>query len=151
TTGSADFPTTTGAFQTALVGVDDAFVTKLNLTGTALVYSTFVGGNGIDEGAGIALDAAGDAYITGATQSANFPTTAGAFQPAFDGIEDAFISKLNAGGTALLYSTYLGGSSGEEGVGITADTAGNSYVVGFTSSANFPTTAGALQTALGGT
>jgi hypothetical protein len=79
-TGSIDFPTTVGALQTRLRGGDNAFVSKLNAAGSALLYSTYLGGSGVDEGSGIALDPAGSAYITGFTGSANFPTTAGAFQ-----------------------------------------------------------------------
>ena len=149
-TGSANFPTTTGAFQAALGGVRNAFVTKLNATGMTLAYSTYLGGSGNDFGFGIAVDAAGNAYVTGSTNSANFPTTPGAFQTALGGGGDAFVTKLNATGTGLVYSTYLGGSSGDTGSGIAVDVAGNAYVTGYTFSANFPTTPGAFQTAFSG-
>src|SRR5439155_19485321 len=112
---SPDFPTTAGAFQTTLVSdpsaSGDAFVTKLNPSGSALVYSTFLGGSAFDEGLGIAVDAAGNACVTGDTDSSNFPTTAGAFQTTLDGFLGAFVTKLNPTGSALVYSTYLGGSS----------------------------------------
>ena len=85
-------------------------MTKLNAAGTALVYSTYLGGSGDDFGTGIAVDAAGNAYVTGLHPSGNFPTTPGAFQTTFGGGPDAFVTKLNTAGTALVYSTYLGGS-----------------------------------------
>ena len=155
-TASTNFPTTSGAFQTALGGVDveNAFVTKLNTTGTALAYSTYLGGSIFDLGLSIAVDVAGNAYVTGWTDSANFPTTLGAFQTACascgGGLQNAFVSKLNATGTALVYSTYLGGSVQDLGLSIAVDSAGNAYVTGYTGSTNFPTTPGAFQTASGG-
>src|SRR6266513_1028843 len=152
-TGSTDFPTTIGAFQTTKGGgFRDAFVTKLNPTGSALVYSTYLGGSGDDYGEGIKLDAAGDAYLTGGTGLTGFPTTAGAFQrtfgaPVCDGCtSNAFVTKLDPTGSALVYSTYLGGSGRDGGWGIAVDTLGNAYVTGGTSSTDFPTTAGALKT-----
>ena len=153
-TSSANFPTTAGAFQVANAGVTgstDVIVTKLNPTGTALAYSTYLGGSFFDSGVGIAVDGAGSAYVTGLTGSANFPTTAGAFQGAFAGSTDVFVTKLNPTGTALAYSTYLGGSSSDFDGGIAVDGAGSAYVTGQTSSANFPTTAGAFQGANAGT
>jgi hypothetical protein len=152
-TFSTNFPTTAGAFQTASGGSVDAFVTKLNPTGSApLVYSTYLGGSGLDEGLGIAVDALGNAYVTGDTTSTNFPTTVGAFQTTYGGgFRDAFVTKLNPTGSApLVYSTYLGGSGGDIGWGVAVDAAGNAYVTGNTTSTNFPTTAGAFQTASGG-
>jgi hypothetical protein len=152
-TNSANFPTTSGAFQRTYGGGNtDAFVAKLNPTGTALVYSTYLGGSDNDSGEGIAVDAAGDAYVTSATASANFPTTAGALQTSFggNGFYDAFVAKLNPTGTALVYSTYLGGSNNDYGAGIAVDAAGDAYLTGYTASTNFPTTAGALQTPYGG-
>ena len=143
------FPTTPGAFQTTYGGgYRDAFVSKLNASGSALVYSTYLGGLGEDEASGIAVDAAGDAYITGQTLGAGFPVTPGAFQTTPSGVEDAFVSKLNASGSALVYSTYLG-PTGYEGGGIAADASGNAYVTGSTGYSNFPTTPGAFQTTLG--
>jgi len=145
-TGSANFPTTSGALSGNLAGTEDAFVTKLNASGTAIVYSTYLGGSGYDNAYGIAVDASGDAYVTGLTQSANFPTTGGAFQSQFLGSQDAFVTKLNATGTALVYSTLLGGSTGGDyGTGIAVDVSGDAYVAGVTGSANFPTTANAFQ------
>ena len=149
TTDSADFPTTTGAFQTTSGGGYDAFVTKLNPTGTALVYSTYLGGTSVDFGEHIAVDRAGNAYVTGYTTSTNFPTTVGAFQTTSGGGYDAFVTKLNPTGT-VVYSTYLGGSGDEIGWGIAVDTAGYAYVTGQTDSTDFPTTTGAFQTTSGG-
>jgi acetyltransferase-like isoleucine patch superfamily enzyme len=156
-TQSTNFPTTSGAFQTAFGGDYDAFVTKLNPTGSALIYSTYLGGSG-DEfygGTGITVDALGNAYVSGNTNSTNFPTTTGAFQTAFGGGSvglgdyDAFVTKLNPTGSALIYSTYLGGSDQEAGFGIALDTLGNAYVTGQAGS-SFPTTSGAFQTIYGG-
>ena len=109
-------PDTPGAFQTT-VGNGDAFVTELNPTGTALVYSTYLGGTDGNNGNGIAVDTAGNAYVTGTTESTDFPTTPGAFQTTYGGDGDAFVTKLNPTGTALVYSTYLGGSSYDVGSG----------------------------------
>jgi hypothetical protein len=147
---SSNFPTTAGAFQGALGGYDDAFVSKLNPAGSALIYSTYLGGGRYDDGRGIAVDASGSAYVTGFSYSTNFPTTAGALQAKPGGGYDAFVSKLNAGGSALLYSTYLGGGLDDFGYGIAVDASDNAYVTGLTYSSNFPTTTGALQTTLGG-
>jgi hypothetical protein len=145
-TASSDFPTTPGAFQTSH-GVDYiAFVAKLNAAGSALVYSTYLGGSGGDYAAGIAVDAAGNAYVTGPTDSGNFPTTPGAFQPYAGG----FITELNAAGSALVYSTYLGASDTNYVNGIAVDASGNAYVTGLTTSPTFPTTPGAFQTSMGG-
>jgi hypothetical protein len=142
------FPTTPGAWQTTFGGATDAFVTKLSATGAALVYSTYLGGPGGDLGARIALDRDGNAYVAGGT-AGGFPTTPGAYQAAFGGIGDAFVTKLNATGTALVYSTYLGGAYLDEGAGIAVDGSGNVYVAGRTGG-SFPTTPGAYQTVFGG-
>jgi len=143
-TTSPNFPTV-NALQPASGGYD-AFVTKLNANGSALLYSTYLGGSDSDQGKGIAVDQAGDAYVTGSTSSTNFPT-ANALQPARGSYgSDAFVTKLNASGNNLVYGTYLGGSGNDGGNGITVDSAGNAYVTGSTSSTNFPTV-NALQPA----
>jgi hypothetical protein len=153
-TGSADFPTTPGAFQPAFAGgSSDVFVTKLNGTGTALVYSTYLGGSGFDFSFvnGIAVDENGNAYAGGQTDSPDFPTTPGAFQPAFaGGSSDVFVTKLNRTGTALVYSTYLGGSGFDGSNGIAVDENGHAYAAGLTDSPNFPTTPDAFQPAFAG-
>src|SRR5262249_46940031 len=117
-----------------------------------LAYSTYLGGSSYDFGYGIAVDAAGNAYVTGTACRINFPTPPGALQTTHisDGTGDAFVAKLNVAGTALVYSTYLGGSGYDSGAAIAVDAAGNAFVTGSTSSSNFPTTAGAFQTKYGG-
>ena len=132
-------------------GTTDAFVAKLNSSGTALVYSTFVGGSSNDTAYGIAIDANGNAYITGQTQSTDFPTTNGAYQTANKtGTKyTAFVSVLNAAGSGYVYSTYLGGSNTDTGFGIAVDANGNAYIAGQTKSKDFPTTSGAIQTSYG--
>lgn len=147
-TSSGDFPTTSGAFQQSLsIGeqtATDGFVTKLSPTGT-LQYSTFLGGASSDDGRSIAVDADGNAYIGGSTFSSDFPITAGAFDTSFGGGEDVFVTKLNATGSALGYSTFLGGAENELSAGIAVDAAGNAFVTGSTRSLEFPTTAGSFQ------
>ena len=146
-TSSSDFPTASPV-QASNVGSGDAFVTKLNAAGNALVYSTYLGGSSRDNGNGIAVDVSGNAYVTGRTDSANFPT-ASPIQAARNGSNDAFVTKLNAAGNALVYSTYLGGTGFEAGFGIAVDASGNAYVAGETGSSDFPT-ANAIQPAYGG-
>jgi uncharacterized protein (TIGR03437 family) len=148
---SPNFPTA-APLQAALRGSTDAFITKFNAAGSALVYSTFLGGSTDDSGSGIALDSSGNAYITGRTLSTNFPT-ANAFQATFGGGSaffegDAFVTKMNAAGSALVYSTYLGGSGADSASGIAVDSSGNAHVAGSTTSTNFPTTPGAFQNTL---
>ena len=137
-TCSSDFPTAL-PLQATLKGSCDPFVTKLNPAGTSLVYSTYLGGSsGKDTAMGIAVDSSGNAYVTGATSSPDFPT-ANPLQPTLNGSENAFVSKLNPSGSALVYSTYLGGSDGDNGAGIAVDSSGNAYLTGTTSSPDFPT------------
>jgi len=143
------FPTTAGAYQTTPAGNDNAFVSKLNASGSALLYSTYLGGNGSDRGNGIAVDSSGNAYVTGQTEGL-FPITVDAYQTTYSGgTWDVFVSKLNAAGSALVYSTYLGGSSFDIGYGIAVDSSDSAYVTGFTGG-SFPTTIGAYQTTYGG-
>lgn len=142
---------TPGAAQEAYGGGGDAFAMKVSADGTAVLYATYLGGAEEDVGESIAVDAAGSAYITGVARQMGtgvptFPVTAGAYQTAFAGdfrpgnMADAFVTKLNAGGTALVYSTYLGGSSYDEGQAIAVDVSGEATVVGTTNSVNFPST-----------
>jgi hypothetical protein len=148
--GTPPFPTTPGAFDTTFNGYIDVFVTKLNAAGSGLVYSTFLGGNGVDQGHAIAVDGDGQVHVTGYTMSGNFPTTPGAFDTGYNGSSDAFVTKLNAAGSALLYSTFLGGSNGELGHAITVDGAGMANVTGYTLSVEFPTTPGAFDSSYNG-
>jgi hypothetical protein len=149
-TFATNFPTTTGAFQTTFGGGEsDAFVTKLNPEGSALIYSTYLGGGGNESAAGIALDTADNAYVTGSTNSSNFPISPGAFQATCSNgctAGDVFVTSLNQAGSALVYSTYLGGSNSDSATGVTVNANGNAYVVGTTQSPDFPTTPGAFAT-----
>jgi Beta-propeller repeat len=156
-TDSTDFPTA-NAYQSQCgdcsgEGASSAFVSKFNSAGSALIYSTYVGGtmgsNG-DGGTGIAVDATGHAYVTGIISATDFPTTANAYQAANAGGHDGFVTKLNPKGSALVYSTYLGGSGDDGANGIAIDLAGNAYVTGGTDSADFPLEV-PFQTAPGGT
>jgi hypothetical protein len=145
-TQSADYPTTPGAFDITDNGDKDVFVTKLNASGSELVYSTLLGGAAFDRGLGIAVDGSGRAYVTGYTESDNYPTTTGAYDFSFNGgFTDAFVTKLNASGSALAYSTFLGGTSPDFGFGIAVDGEGRAYVTGSTSSPDYPTTRGAFD------
>ncbi len=153
-TFSTNFPTTAGAFLTKC-GADScasgyAFVSELNSTGSGLVYSTYLGGAGKNQGNAIALDASDNAYVTGYTQSLTFPITAGAFQTTCKCSQTVlFVTELNATGSGLIYSTYLGGTKGDTGYAIALDSANNAYLTGYTHSPDFPTSPGAFQTTLG--
>ncbi len=149
-TNSNNYDITPGAFQANITGGWDVFVSKLNATGTILVYSTYLGGSNSDWGNSIAVDNLGNAYITGITYSSNFDIIPGAFQANFAGNSDIFVSKFNANGTSLIYSTYIGGSSYEDSKVITLDPLNNAYVSGFTLSANYDITQGAFQTIYAG-
>jgi hypothetical protein len=152
------FPTTPGAYDTTFNGgvgcCGDAFVAELSADGSRLLYSTFIGGTS-DEGAGaLALGDDGSVVVTGSTGSAEFPTTPGAVGSTFHGgtgtfqdvPADAFAAKLDASGSRLIYSTFLGGSADDAGTSLVLDRAGNAYLAGFTGSPEFPTTPGALKT-----
>jgi hypothetical protein len=147
---SFDFPATPGALQTTKGGgtsnIEDAIVFKLNPAGSSLVFSTFLGGDQLDWGEGIALDNQSNVYVTGMTMSTVFPTTENAFDTVPDGNGDVFVSKISADGSQLLYSTYLGGALQEYGFDIALDADNNAYIAGRTQSQNFPTTSGAYQT-----
>ena len=148
---SADFPVTGGAFQTTKVaGGQVAFISKLNATGSALTYSTFLGGNDVDLAYSIALDSSKNAYVTGYASSPDFPVTSSAFQKTCKDcnypIASSYVAKLNATGSALVYSTFLGGSGDEVGAGIAVNSAGDAFVTGLTESTDFPVTSGSFQT-----
>src|SRR5690606_3968333 len=138
------------AFDTVHGGNNDVFVTKLDATGSGLLYSTFLGAGGFDYGYEIAIDEAGIALITGATGSPLFPTTPGAFDTTSNGSSDAFVIRLNATGSEVLYGTFLGGTGYEAGHGLAIDGAGNALVTGETSSPLFPTTPDAFDTTFSG-
>ena len=184
-TYSPDFPVTQGVFQTTnhtTISSTNAFLTKLNSAGTALVYSTYLGGSGGvvclsptllhtagEQVGGLAIDSSGNAYLTGATASTDFPVTPGAYQPAnhahiacmpgYNGGNNAFIAEMNPTGNGLIYSTYLGGDStnpgesvgvivfgeGDQASALALDSSGNVYVAGSAVSYDFPVTAGAFQ------
>lgn len=164
TTQSDDFPTTTGAVdRTFNGGVMDVFVAKINADGSGLVYASYMGGTPAplrrgseaptDVARAVAVDSNGNAYVTGQTTSPDFPTTSGAFQPVInsdpDVVTDAFVAKLSPTGS-LVYSSFLGGSFWEDGRDIAVDDSGSAYIVGETSSDNFPTTSDAIQASRAG-
>ena len=156
------YPTTPGAFQTVAGTTGTAFVTKMNPTGSALVYSTFLGGIAVSQSGqptptgatAVAVDAAGNAYVTGLTYASDFPTTSGAFQSSLQGPNAAFVSKFNPAGSALVYSTFIGGavrSTNTVGNSIALDGLGNAYITGSTDSDDFPTTLVTLDALCAGT
>jgi hypothetical protein len=155
TTGATDFPTTAGAFQTTRNGTTgNAFVTKLNPSGSAVVFSTYLGGSGqagkFDNATGVAVDSSGNVYVTGSTPSTDFPITSNnAFQIVNNGTPtNGFLTELNSTGATLMYSTFLGGSGNDSCAAIALDSNGNAYVTGSATSTNFPVTpATAIQTA----
>lgn len=147
TTQSKDFPTA-NAYQGALKGFSDAFALKLNPAGTALLWATYLGGDGADSGISLAVNGAGNVFIAGITASTNFPTVNAvqpAKNPAANNTNDAFVTRFSADGSALDYSTYLGGRAFEIANGIAVDAANNAYITGFTGSTDFPLL-GAVQT-----
>ena len=138
-TASADFPITASAMRQKLHSADtSAFVAKLNPMGTALVYSTYLGGSNSDAGLAIAVSEKGEAFVAGSTYSTDFPTTSGALQRMPGGGRDAFVAKLSADGSRLIYASYLGGSGDDDARGIALNAAGEAHVVGETASRNFP-------------
>jgi hypothetical protein len=157
-TFSTNYPTTFGSYRKSYCGgFSDAYVSKINADGSAYVYSTylcgpnFAGGDNADSGFGIAADAAGNAYVTGYTNSPTFPVTPDAYQSVTAGRDDAFLAKLDPSGSTLLYSTFLGGAQFDAGFGgVGLDNAGNAYIAGSAESPEFPTTPGAFQTAYHG-
>lgn len=158
-TGSTNFPVSTGAYDKSCgtdgncTGGSDAFLTKLSADGSAIVYSTYLGGSGNDNGFAVTVDSGGIAYITGSTSSTDFPTTANAFQKILaSSVSNAFVAKLSASGNSLQYSTYLGGNGsyfGDAGTALAIDSSGAAYVTGSTDSSNFPTK-NAFQSSFGG-
>ena len=150
-TQSHDFRVTSGVYQTTAGGLgnatdQDAFVLKLNPAGSSPVWATYLGGLGDDAGDAIAVDASGNVVVTGFTESTNFPTTAGAFNTGPPVSFDAFVTKLNSDGSALIFSTYFGGNDVDQAMGVAMDSAMNVYITGGTASDNFPTTPGVVNT-----
>ena len=137
-TWSSDFPTVNALQPTHGGGTSDGFVTKLNPSGSAIIYSTFLGGSDGDKGNGIAVDSFGNAYVTGETESVNFPIL-NAFQNLNAGLHDVFVTKLNAAGNGMIYSSYLGGVFNDFGKDIALDSCNNAYITGQAGSADFPT------------
>jgi uncharacterized repeat protein (TIGR01451 family) len=149
-TSAAGFPTTAGAFRTHAVGVD-GFVTELNPAGNAMVYSTLLGGSSTDGISSIAVNNSSIAFVTGSTNSSDFSVTSSAFQKSLaPGATNAFVTAINAGGSSLYYSSYLGGSFNTIGTTVTLDPAWNAYVGGYTSDSDFPVTSNAYQPGLKG-
>jgi len=157
-TRSTDFPTTPGSAYPNHNGGEDAFIARISASGSGTEYSTYLGGSGDDFGYGVSLDSSGNAYVTGVTRSSTFPTSGDAFDVTLGGSSDAFVASLDETGTNLRYSTFLGGTGGEElvppysvrPVASTSDATGNTYVTGVTSSSDFPVTPGAYDTTFNG-
>ncbi|MFQ5487735.1 MAG: SBBP repeat-containing protein, partial [Gammaproteobacteria bacterium] len=160
-TQATDYPVTAGAFDSACSdalpapggdGICDegteAVITHLASDGATLIYSTYLGGDGDDFAHALALDTAGNAYVTGSTASSDFPTV-NPFAATFSGHQDVFVAKLNPAGSALVYATYLGGADSDVARDIAVDTGGSAYVTGYTASQDFPFTPGALDTSCG--
>jgi uncharacterized protein (TIGR03437 family) len=150
-TTSSNFPVAGTPLQSTLSGGSDAFVAKLGPPLGALIYSTYLGGSGNDEGLGIAVDKSGAVFITGDTASPNFPVLGGYQATYGGGASNAFVTRLAGSGSSLLYSTYLGGSGSDVGYSVAIDSTGNAYVTGSTTSTNFPTTSDAFQSSNHGT
>lgn len=159
-TTSTDFPTTPGAFDHSLSGASDGFVVRLNASGTALEYGTYLGGSDQDWVSGVAVSPAGRAVLAGSTSSADFPVTPGAYDTSYAGgtcggsypypCLDGFVARLNDAGAALEYGTFIGGSDSDGMSAVAVDSAGRAFVGGSTSSADFPATAGAFDTSYNG-
>src|SRR5438128_2601562 len=146
---STNFPLQ-NPFQSSFQGGTDVFVSKLNALGNALIYATYVGGSGADQGNGIAVDLAGNAYVVGTTGSTNFPTSTGAYQTTLGGSTDAFVFQLSTSGDSLHSASYFGGSLTDTGTAIAVDANGQAFFTGDTAGGTFPTTTGAYDTTYNG-
>ena len=150
TTDSSTYPTTPGAFDTDYNGLGDIFLTKLDVNGENLSYSTFIGGTSSDRGTAMAIDQDGNTYIAGFSSgvSSNYPTTPGAFDTTYNGSNDVVVSMVNGDGSALVYSTFIGGNNNDVAYALALDSSRNVYITGQTASeaaVPFPTTAGAFD------
>jgi hypothetical protein len=150
TTGSSDFPVTSGAFDTSYNG-GDCFLTKFNMNGSELLYSTFIGGSGAETCYGMDLDSNGSVFITGHTDSNDYPIKGIPFDDTFNGVTDIFVTKFNHNGSDLMFSTYIGGSSNDGGSGIVVDQEGYVTLTGVTYSTDFPITNGSFDNTSNGT
>ena len=153
-TSSSEFPTTSGCYDNSYNGENDVFVFMLNFDGSDLLYSTFIGGSDHDSGSGITIDRENNAYVTGYTNSVDFPTTSGCYDDSNNGGSysnaDAYILKLNVDGSDLLYSTFIGGTDTDVGFDLDIDSENNAYITGYTSSEDFPTTSGCYDDSYNG-
>jgi plastocyanin len=150
-TTSNNFPIIAGAFQSSYKGAIDAFLVEVSPLGKALNYSTYLGGSGDDEGSGVAVNAAGFAYVTGLTKSTNFPHTSGAYQTTNKGDYDEFITRVNESASQPLpFSTYLGGTKTDYGLSLALDSSGNVHIAGSTNSTDFPTADQPVDSTFGG-
>jgi predicted GH43/DUF377 family glycosyl hydrolase len=148
-TASADFPTDNG-YDTTYGGGSDGFVTKISATGASVVWSTYLGGSGMDGTGPIAVDASGNVYTSGITQSSDFPVLGGFDLTYSGGADDGFVTKISASGASLVWSTFIGGSAGENVTGLAIDGSGNVFIGGYTQSSGFPVTGGAYDTSHNG-
>ncbi|MFW3146907.1 MAG: SBBP repeat-containing protein [Thermoplasmatota archaeon] len=150
TTGSTNFPTTTGAYGTSMTGTGDLFISKINTSGSGLMFSTYVGGSGSDTIEDLVIDSKGDAYITGRTSSTDFPTTTGSYCTTYNGSFDIYVLCLNRSGASLDFSTFVGTQNVDSANGIDLDSRDAPVIIGSTSDSSFPVTSGAFQTSFKG-
>ena len=150
-TGSSDFPTTPGAYDSSYGGAADVFVTELSAAGDILMWSTFLGGDSTDVGRSLALDAGSNVVVTGNTASSDFPTTLDAHDTSYNGgSNDAFVAEISSSGDALVWSTFVGGSGDDRGASLAVDQSGDVLFAGNAGSSSFPTTSGAYDTSFNG-
>lgn len=149
-TDSSNLPVTAGAFDTIYGGQTDGYVARFNSAGSGLDYASFIGGSAYDAAFAVAVDASSQVHVAGETDSSNFPTTPGAFDRSLGGVPDAFVVKLNASGSNLVYGTYLGGAASDLGIGIAIGDSGQALLTGYTGSSDFPTTPDGFDRSING-
>jgi hypothetical protein len=147
-TKSQNFPTTIGAYNRKFKDFTDIYITKINISGSALIYSTFIGGNSVDDVTKISIDKSCNIYITGYTKSVEYPITENVIKTSFSGSKDAFATKLNSAGSALIYSTYIGGNQIDSASNMVIDNNNDIYITGYTYSQNYQISPGAYDTLL---